>query len=73
MPSSSSFCGDECTCENLKDSKFAVEREIFLRVRNKLLKMNSKMHDYNLLCDNFMSNIFENKISSLDFKLNHSV
>ena len=29
------------------------------------------MHDFNLLCDNFMSNIFENKISSLDLKLNH--
>ena len=29
------------------------------------------MHEFNLLCDNFMSNIFENKISSLDLKLNH--
>ena len=71
MPSSSSFYGEECTCENLRDLKFAVEREIFLRVRNKLLKMNSKMHDFNSLCDKFMYNVLEHKMSMLDRKLNH--
>ena len=68
MPSSSYFCGDECTCENLRDLKFAVEREIFLRVRNKLLKINSKMHDFNSLCDKFMYNVLEHKMSMLDRK-----
>ena len=57
-PISRSFCGDECTCKNLRDLEFAVKREIFIRVRNRPYRMNSKMHDFNLLCDNFISSIF---------------
>ena len=29
------------------------------------------MHDFNLLCDKFMSNVLEHKMSMLDRKLNH--
>ena len=69
-PTSRGFCGDECTCKNLRYLKFAVEREIFIRVRNRLDRMNSKMHDFNLLCDRFISYIFEDKISNINSKLN---
>ena len=68
MPSSSSFCGDECTCENLRDR---VEREIFLRARNKLTEMNSKMRDFNFICYNSICNILEHKMSMLDRELNN--
>ena len=70
LPISSGFCRDECTCENLRDLKFAVEREIFLKVRNKLPKMNSKIRDFNLLCGEFVFNVLKHKMSMIDRKLN---
>ena len=70
-PTSRAFCGDECTCKNLRDLEFAVEREIFLKVCGKLHRINGKMHDFNLLCDSFMSNIFENNMNSIRYKLDY--
>ena len=67
---SRSFCKDECTCENLRDLKFAVEREILIKVYNKLYTINSKMQSLNILCDRFMSGVFENNIKRLNYKLN---
>ena len=72
-PPSRSFCEDECTCENLGDLKFEVEREILLKVYHKLYRMNSKIHDFNLLCERFMSNIFENNMYRLERKLNYKL
>ena len=70
-PISRSFCRDECICKRLNDLNFAVEREIFFRVSNKLLKINIKMHDFNLLCDKFISSIFEKNMDRFTHKLNN--
>ena len=67
------FCGDECTCENLKDLKFAAEREKFLKVCNKLKRMKSKMYDFNSLCNSFMSNVFDRNMNKFECKLNYNL
>ena len=66
-PISISFCGNECTCTcgRLDELQNAVQREVFRKVYDKLHKMNSKMHDFNLLCDSLMSSVFENNINRI--------
>ena len=66
-PPSVSYCGDECTCTfgRLNELQDAVQREVFRKVLYKLYRMNSKMHDFNSLCDNFMSILFENILHGL--------
>ena len=73
MPTSRGFCRDECTCENLKDLEFEVEREIFLKVCNKLKRMKSKMYDFNSLCNSFMSDVLDYNKNKFEFKLNYNL
>ena len=70
-PISRSFCRNECTCKRLSDLNFAVEREILFRVSNKLHKINIKMRDFNILCDNFISSIFKENMDRFTHKLNN--
>ena len=70
-PISRSFCIDECTCKRPSDLNFAVEREIFFRVINKIRNINIKMHNFNLLCDKFISSIFKGNMDRFTHKLNN--
>ena len=71
IPISRSLCRDECTCKRLSDLNFAVEREIFFRVSNKLHKINNKIHDFNLLCGDLISSIFRENMNRFRHKLNN--